>query len=366
MRFVKTQDLKTGMRIARPIYNKKGVLLYDRDSKLTSASISSIQNFGLIGIFVLEPAEPLPPMTEEDVEFERFQAVNVFAIRDELKEIVATRRAHRVEAIANEIVKSYGHLHHRINFIQNIRSREDYVFKHSLNVAILAAMMCKQMNAQPADITDCLTACLVHDIGKITVPDNLLQGEDAEETERILDNAQETGFELLETVFASNANIKRICVQTKMLLDCIKFSREPEKMKILLGTRVMLVAETFDSMTAMSTSGDVEPASYVETLRYLLKYPEIFNKKAVEALVNSIEILSNGTSVELNNGHTALVLNTNTGDILYPMVLELGTNQIMDLSDRRMFGDIEIVDAVKKMDKRYVMSDEELKKLGLK
>ena len=61
------------MRLARPIYNKKGVLLYERDSRLNSQSISSVKNFGLLGVYVLEPAEPLPPISEEDLEFERFQ-----------------------------------------------------------------------------------------------------------------------------------------------------------------------------------------------------------------------------------------------------------------------------------------------------
>ena len=61
MKFVKTDDLKIGMRLAKPIYNKKGVLLYDRNSKLTYQGIESVKNFHLIGIYVLEPAEPLPP-----------------------------------------------------------------------------------------------------------------------------------------------------------------------------------------------------------------------------------------------------------------------------------------------------------------
>lgn len=361
MRFVKTEDLKAGMRIGRPIYNKKGVLLYDRDSKLNGASIQSIQNFGLIGIYVLEPAEPLPPMTEEDIEFERFQSVNVFALRDELTEIVSTRHVHRLEFIVSDIVKTYGHLHHKVNFIQNIRSREDFVCKHSLNVAILSAMMLNRMNAQVSDINDCLLACLVHDLGKLTVPDVLLQGEDPEEIDRILENAQDTGFELVDTIFASNANIKRICVQTHKILSDLKLGREQEKMKVLLGARVLSVAETFDSLTAMSTSGDGEPRSYVEALRYLYKYPDIFNKKAVEALVDSIEILGPGTSVELSNGRSALVLASNVKNILYPMVLEFGTNTMMDLSDRDLYGDIEIVDVVKKMDNRHIMSNDATK-----
>ena len=71
MIFVPTDELKVGMRLAKPIYNKNGVLLYERNTKLTLQGIYSVKNFELIGLYILEPAEPLPPMTPEDVEFER-------------------------------------------------------------------------------------------------------------------------------------------------------------------------------------------------------------------------------------------------------------------------------------------------------
>ena len=75
MQFVRKEKLKEGMRLAKPIYNKKGVLLYDRNSKLTRQGIESVSNFGLIGLYILEPAEPLPPMTEEDMEIIRECAI---------------------------------------------------------------------------------------------------------------------------------------------------------------------------------------------------------------------------------------------------------------------------------------------------
>ena len=73
MIFVPTDELKSGMRLAKPIFNKQGVMLYERDSRITLQGINSVRNFGLIGVYVLEPAEPVPPMTDEDREFERFQ-----------------------------------------------------------------------------------------------------------------------------------------------------------------------------------------------------------------------------------------------------------------------------------------------------
>lgn len=363
MKFVKTEDLRYGMRIARPIYNKKGVLLYERDSKLTDASINSIKNFGLIGIFILEPAEPCPPMSEDDIEFERFQTVQVYAIEDELKEIINSKRTKKIDNIAATIVKNYGHLNRKINFIQNLRSKEDFVFKHSLNVAILSALMCHRMNVQPAEIDDCIVACLVHDIGKLMVPDSLIRGEDEETVEHIYETSQVTGFDFIEAVFSSNPNIRRICQQVQRTLAQLKDGIVEEKQKFVTGARVMMVAETFDSMTAMSSTGG--PKSEVEALRFLYNNPEVFNKKAVEALVESINFLAPGTSVELTSGEKALVLSVNPADILRPMVLVFSTNEMIDLSNRRLYDDLEIADIMKTMDNRYVMDNDSLKKLGI-
>ena len=146
MLFVKTSELKEGMRLARPIYNKNGVLLYERNSKLTGQGISSVKNFGLIGIFILEPAEPVPPMTKDDIEFERFQTMSVFAIKEELSKILQSGHASRLQSIAGSIIKQYGHLDKKINLIQSLRSKEDFIQKHALNVAILCAMMTHVLN----------------------------------------------------------------------------------------------------------------------------------------------------------------------------------------------------------------------------
>ena len=88
MQFVKTADLKPGMRLAKPIYNKMGVLLYERDTLLTMQGINSIENFGLIGIFILEPAEPVPPISREDLEFEQFQTIYVFKLKENMERTV--------------------------------------------------------------------------------------------------------------------------------------------------------------------------------------------------------------------------------------------------------------------------------------
>ena len=365
MLFVKQSELKTGMRLARPIYNKDGVLLYERNSKLTSQGIESIKNFGLIGIFVLEPAEPVPPMTQADIDFERFQTMNVFSIQAELETILMTRRLAKMPTIVANIIKNYGHLDKKINFVQNLRSKEDYIYKHSLNVAILCAMITHVLNMKVDEQMESVQAAIIHDIGKMTVPKNIMEKDVVSpEEQEAIHNAQIQGFNIIDIAFASSPNIKRICSQAQKALDSLETGEDYNAAKMVNGAKVLAVAEAFDTMTAMQV--EREPESEVAALKHLLDNPQIYDSNIVTGLIRSINILYPGVSVELNTGDKALVLTANEQNILEPMVLMFGDNSIVDLSNRKMFGDLEIKDIMKTMDNRHVMDMDLLKKQGIK
>lgn len=363
MQFVKTADLKKGMRLARPIYNKNGVLLFERNSKLTENGISSIKNFGLIGIFILEPAEPVPPMTIDDINFERFQTMYVFALKEELQTIINLRRAPKIQTIVGNVIKNYGHLDKKINFIQNLRSIEDHVYKHSLNVAMLCAMMSHMLNIRLDEQQDTLIAAAVHDIGKLMLPKSLFEKNELTEQEiEMLRHSEYGGHEVIEKVFSSNPSIKRICVQCRKALDEFEMGKITDA-KLLTGTKILMVAETYDTMTAIQYGK--EPASEVAAIKYLLENPEIFDERVVNALISSINILSPGTSIELNTGDKGVVLAQNGGNILRPMVLVFRDNAIIDLSNEFLYGDMEITDIMKTMDNRYIMDTSVLTKQGI-
>lgn len=364
MQFVRTEALKVGMRLARPIYNKDGVLLYERNSKLTMQGILSIQNFGLIGMFILEPAEPVPPMTAEDIAFERFQTMSVYAIKEEMGRILQTKKAPKIQVIASNIIKNYGRLEHKINFIQNLRSKEDFIYKHSINTAILCALITRKMNVKLEEQLSVVLAALVHDIGKLTVPESIREKEKLTEQEKVMTQAAESkGHELIETVFSANPNIKRICMQCqKALLDF--YAEKKCNMKLVEGTKILMVAEVFDSMTAMSMAGVTE--SEVAAIRLLTERTDIFDQNVVEALIGSVALLSPGLAIELNTGEKGLVIQSNDKDILHPVVLGFSDNQVMDLSNRSFYGDLEIKDIMKTLDNRYIMDTSILRKNGFK
>ena len=354
MQFVKTDDLKVGMRIARPIYNRDGVLLYERDSKLTSQGINSIRNFGLIGMFILEPAEPVPPMTAEDIEFERYQTVSVFAIQEELNRLLQTQKAQKIQMLVAGIIKNYGRRDQKINFIQNLRSKEDFIYKHVLNVAILSAMMAHHMRLGMEEQVDVVTAAIVHDIGKLSDAKHLIGKETlTTQEEVVLHNAMINGYEFVDQILTMSPEIKRYCIQFQKGLDCLKGEGSLKDLKLSKASRVLMVAETFDVMTAMQFGK--APDSPVKALFYLMEHEDLFGNDTVEALIKSIQILAPGVCVELNTGEKGVVVRSNDRNVLRPVVLTFEHNELRELFNNSVYGDIEIVDVMRTLDNRYVM-----------
>ncbi len=364
MRFIRLEELKPGMRIARPIFSKKGVMLYDRATVLKDTqSIQNIKGFGLIGLFILEPAEPVPPMTDEDREFERFQTMMAFQIQDEMESCRRTGKTNHITQIVDSIVRQYGNQKDKVNFIQGLRSADDYIYKHSLNVAILCALISHTMVVPLSDQQEVVTAAVLHDIGKLDVDQKIFSEREVMPEDRIrLLHAEVGGFDLIGNLYASNPNMKRICVQAQHILEVQNSEEELKRMKSVIGAKILLVADTYDSDTAVRM--DQPPLSEVLTLRKMLERPDVYEPEVVNALMNSINILAPGTSVELSTGDKALVIRTNPKDLLRPVVLTFSRNEIIDLSDRETYDDLEISDIQKTMDNRHVMDPDALRKFG--
>ncbi len=364
MKFVRMENLKTGMRLARPIYSKSGVLLFERDSQLSSQAIESVKNFGLLGIYILEPAEPLPPMSEEDKEFERFQTVMVASIQDELEKITSQRRTKNILNIATQIIRNYGHKDGKINFYQNLRSRDDFVARHSLNVAIICTLMSHVLNVPREDQQRLLFAALIHDIGRLKSKNEEMYANsgDPEKRQALLSETM-SAYGMIEDVFASDGSaIKRICSQA-LRAQMDTEAGKPLSLsldKMVTGAKILLIANVYDEKTAMNLSGESE--SEVKAIKHFIDNPEIYDTEIVNALIASINILFPGVSVELSTGEKALVLVENTFNILQPTVLCFRGNSILDLS-LKANSDIYVNDIMKTLDNRYIMDTDTLKNI---
>ena len=347
MLFVKVDELKPGMRLGKPIYNKNGVLLYDRDTKLTMQAIYGIKNFRLLGLYILEPAEPVPPMSEDDINFERFQTMAVFSIREDLDLIDSGKKDKGLDWLCSLIIKNYGDLNHKINFVQNLRSSEDYIYKHVLNVAILSAIIAGQMGFSVGRINLLVKSAILHDIGALKLP-QLLDAEDLDDDtkEVVKKNTQET----LARYGDLDEEVPRLIAQMQELYTSESDAEIPAALKVSVNANILYVADAYDRMTAMKSFE--EPTSEVKAVRELLADEERYNKKIVNALIHGISILYPGVCVELTNGEKGLVVTENEDNIFEPIVLDFRNNNLYDLSDPSVKQTVEIADVMKTMDNR--------------
>ncbi len=355
MIFVKQDKLKEGMRLAKPIYDKNGVLLYERDSKLSRQGIESVRNFGIIGLYVLEPAEPVPPLTDEDIEFEKFQMVSTFTIKDEWKSIRNKGQAPGIPSLVSQIVKRYGRLDHKLNFVQSLRSQEDKYYKHALNVAILSALISHKMNIKLNEQNDTVTAALVHEIGKLDIPLELkIKAENlTEEDNDVIYKHEALGFQYLDRPFDSTPSVKRIVMQAYKQAEDIRKNSVDHNAKISVGAKILMVADKFDSITAMNEYS--EPTSEISAVRYLMDNSEYYDQTVVDALIDSINLLVPGCTVELTNGEKGLVISENPSNVLKPIVLMFSDNSIVDLGQELIYGNLDVKDVMKTMDNRVAI-----------
>ena len=362
MRFVKTCDLKPGMRLAKPIYNKIGVLLYGRDSKLNAQGIESIKNFSLIGIYILEPAEPVPPLSAEDIAFEQFQTIALFQLRTCMDQIKDGQPPKGLNELIQRIILNYGSLDHKLNFTQNLRSSSDFIYKHSISVAILASMICHSLNMPYETQLTCVTAALLYDIGYLFVPQDILDkgrrinGGD----QRIINECRKLGFDKLNTKSGAflSAETLRIISQT-IFITSTALSSPDKKMSLLNSTKILKIADAFDRMTAMNV--DEEPVSEIVTIKYLFEHPDMFEPRIVGALSTSIHILPKGCCVDLSTNEKALVLMDNPDNFMQPLILKFSDNQVYDLRDPKVYHEIQIQDIMKTMDNRIAIDETTLK-----
>ena len=364
MKFVRSDHLKAGMRLAKPIYNKNGVLLYDRNSVLTEPGIISARNFGLVGVYVLEPAEPVPPLSREDLEFEQLQTVYIFQLRECLDLIAKRKRIEPLPKLLNNIIQHYGALDHRVNFNQNLRSSEDFMYKHAISTAILVSMISSRLHYDHQQQITLAAAALLYDIGYSHVPKNILDKESdtlSTSDREVLQHSLERGIEPLGMYRSDFDFFPRALA----LMQAYVYADYPEKLAIMPDeelqgmVKILRVADQFDQMTAMNIGH--EPVSEISAMKLLSADATRYDKQIVATLAECIHIVPQAANIDLSTGDKGIVLVENATNYMRPVILRLGDNKIYDLSSEADFRKIQILDIMKTMDNRISVDEETLK-----
>jgi putative nucleotidyltransferase with HDIG domain len=128
---------------------------------------------------------------------------------------------------------------------------DPYLHGHSRRVASYAVRIAREMGLSPDQIASIETAALVHDIGKIYTPQEILQ-KPARLTDRelaIIKLHARDGAELVAN--AGDPQISAIVRNHHERLDGNGYPDRVEGAEIPLGSRIIAVADTFDAITSI-------------------------------------------------------------------------------------------------------------------
>jgi len=131
-----------------------------------------------------------------------------------------------------------------------VEARDLYTDKHMKDIAEYSVEIANKMNLPEEDIENIRKAALLHDLGKISIPDNILMKPDklSEEEIEIIKKHPENGAKIIEPV----EPLRHAKDIIKHHQECYDGSGYPDGLKgeaIPLGARIIAVADAFGAMT---------------------------------------------------------------------------------------------------------------------
>ncbi len=224
--------------------------------------------------FLITPGAIFPPELEKAVKIENI-AFGIFVpliIRGKITGLITvcrTSREHPFTACDVELVMvlsgqaaaaiENAHLYERLeqSYLSMmvalscvVEARDLYTDKHMKDIAEYSVDIARRMDLSEDEIENIRKAALLHDLGKISIPDYILMkpGKLSEEEKEIIRRHPENGAKIIEPV----EPLKYAKDIIKHHQECYDGSGYPDGLKgetIPLGARIIAVADAFGAMT---------------------------------------------------------------------------------------------------------------------
>ncbi|MGI6684684.1 MAG: HD-GYP domain-containing protein [Bacillota bacterium] len=133
--------------------------------------------------------------------------------------------------------------------VEKIEEKDCYTHNHSSRVQVYSIKIAEKLRLRPEKIDDIAWAGILHDIGKINIPDEILNkpGRLTPEEFDIIKTHPIEGKRMIEGTLLEP--LSEIIAQHHERLDGSGYPRGLKDDKIILGARIIAVADTFDAMT---------------------------------------------------------------------------------------------------------------------
>lgn len=320
MRRIYIEDLEPGMIIARSVMGADGRPLLTQNTTLTASYILRLHAYGIGSVYVKDGFS--------DIEIPEIVSAQVLtAVSTQLKQSMESFVAKRnldVGAMKKSVALLIENiLSNRQVLIQidDIRSFNDYLLLHSINVAIFSIMTGLSMGYTESSLMDLGLGCLLHDIGLISIdPDLLNRPEELSASERQkLNQHPEIGFNILRHYREISTTAAHVAYQHHERVDGLGYPRQLTKRQIVEYARIAAVADTFDEI--ITDHPYRQGYSITEGMTVLRRLTRShFDGDVVEAFTMNIAVYPVGSLLKLNNGLIAVVTSVNRWNQYHPQV----------------------------------------------
>lgn len=192
--------------------------------------------------------------------------------------------------------------------VAELKSTSDYIYTHSINVAIYSMLIGRWLGLQEAKIKDLIQAGLLHDIGKIKIPSSILNKEgkllpgeyDVMKTHTIL------GYEMTKDIDELSHNIKLPVLLHHEREDGSGYPFELKGNKLNLYTKIVAIADVYDAITSSKLYG--KKFSPFEAFSKLETGLDCFDTKILLSFIANIANYYVGIVVKFDTGEEGKVV----------------------------------------------------------
>jgi len=207
-------------------------------------------------------------------------------------------------------------------WLTQIKNKDEYTAEHCLNVCLLSVAFARHLGLPKEDILKIGFCALLHDVGKMKTPLEVLNKEGAlnqEEFEIMKRHAQD-GRDILITQSDIYHGAVDVAYGHHERLDGRGYPRGLKANSIGSYTRIIAITDTYDAIT--SDRVYCEGKSSLEALRIIYSSRKSqFDPHLAINFIQCIGLYPPGSIVELRNGQIGVVLTMNLRNRRLPKVL---------------------------------------------
>jgi HD-GYP domain-containing protein (c-di-GMP phosphodiesterase class II) len=225
------------------------------------------------------------------------------------------------EPLVDEISQSISRNPEAFLSLVRLKNKDNYTYMHSVAVCALMTSLGKQLGLTGQDLKDAGMAGLLHDVGKMMIPDKVLHkpGKLTDEEFNIIKEHPRKGWEVLKISPGANAAALDVCLHHHERVDGKGYPESLNGDTLSLFARMAAICDVYDALTSNRCyKTGWEPA---ETLRKMTEWKNgHFDERIFYAFVKTIGIYPSGTLVKLKSGNLAVVIEQTPKSLLTPMV----------------------------------------------